>query len=511
MPRLGAAVAERMQAVVIPAELTATSHKTHKNSVDETLLTLIGRTSFGPNPVLLEQARSLGYEAYLEQQLHPETIPDYGLEDSLQSAFPSLTMSIADIVDAAENDEIEPVIEIIAATLLRQIYSPRQLFEVMVEFWNNHFSVNLLDGAVQYFKAFEDRMIMRPGALGRFEDLLVADARSPAMLYYLDNYTNVADGPNENYARELLELHTLGVDGGYTEADVKEVARCFTGWTLTDRRDSFFAFFAPFHDFGSKQVLGTTIPEGQGYADGRQVIRLLAEHPSTAKFVTGKLAKRFVTDQPPPSLLEKLAETFQASGGDIKAVLRALFLDDTTRTTAAQKFKRPVEFVTSMTRTLPQQTGQYWLRTMVFYLQALGQLPLTWPAPNGFPDDARYWVNTTALLTRFSLSNSVAGGDIPLADSGLFGADFPADITMEDIWSLDMDQIIGDARTPFSIVDAVVNHTLYKHLPAPEFATLLGIAATHVQPDERVGSHRAEGIARRALAAVLSSKSFQVR
>jgi uncharacterized protein (DUF1800 family) len=247
--------------------------------------------------------------------------------------------------------------ELQGSRLLRAVYSRRQLHKSMVDFWTNHFNVFAGKGAHCWLVTAYDRDTIRPHASGRFSDLLLATARSPATLFYLDNWLSVGPksaasglrhglrrGLNENYARELLELHTLGVGGGYTQKDVEEVARCFTGWTISQLRgDAAFRFDPGAHDPGPKTVLGIRIPAGNGYEDGVKVIDILARHPSTARFVASKLLRRFVADVPPPALVERVATSFKESDGDIKRTLRSLFADDEfyARRFFAAKVKNP--------------------------------------------------------------------------------------------------------------------------------------------------------------------------
>ena len=217
------------------------------------------------------------------------------------------------------------IYELQQARVLRAVYSQRQLYELMVDFWSNHFNIFAAKGADRWLTTSYDRDTIRPHALGKFRDLLLATARSPAMLFYLDNWLSVSPdagmrmpanarrrGLNENYGRELMELHTLGVDGGYSQQDVREVARCFTGWTIVrPRGDAEYQFEPRLHDAGAKTVLGTHIAAGGGVEDGIKVIDLLARHPATAKFIAGKLVRRFVADEPPAALVNRVADTFR--------------------------------------------------------------------------------------------------------------------------------------------------------------------------------------------------------
>jgi uncharacterized protein (DUF1800 family) len=257
--------------------------------------------------------------------------------------------------------------DLIEAKLYRAVYSNRQLQEVLDDFWYNHFNVFLDKGVDRYFLADYESEAIRPHVLGKFKDLLLATAESPAMLYYLDNWQSVAPLPsaapkrpgarglNENYGRELMELHTLGVDGGYTQKDVIEVARCFTGWTIKQpERGGVFEFNAQMHDKGEKVVLGVTIPAGGGINDGLQVLDILAHHPATARFISRKLAVRFVADNPPQALVDKMARTFTKTDGDIRQVLKTMLESKEFWSQGAYraKVKSPIEMVASAVRAL---------------------------------------------------------------------------------------------------------------------------------------------------------------
>ena len=279
--------------------------------------------------------------------------------------------------------------DLVGATQYRACFSPRQLYEVMVEFWSNHFSIQLINGFEPVLKPEDDARVIRPHALGNFRDLLFASAKSGAMIYYLDNFLNTAEAPNENYARELLELHTMGVDGGYSEQDIKEVARCFTGWTL-DFNTAEFSFVPFFHDDDPKVVLGQSIPAGGGISDGETVLDLIAAHPSTARFVATKLCRRFISDQPAPGVIDRVADAFRLSNGDIRVTLEALFVSDEFLLTADSKLSRPLEFLGQAVRSLDPDLGLpgdggEWLFGVA---SVLGQLPFYWPTPDGYPDTA---------------------------------------------------------------------------------------------------------------------------
>ncbi|HLR04165.1 MAG TPA: DUF1800 domain-containing protein [Pyrinomonadaceae bacterium] len=360
--------------------------------------------------------------------------------------------------------------ELQMSRILRATYSERQLQEVMVDFWTNHFNVFGGKGADRWLLTAYDRDTIRPHTLGKFYDLLLADAQSPAMLFYLDNFQSVSPdaqlgpqqrpgargalaqlrmsnnpqqqrpqqqqrrGINENYARELMELHTLGVDGGYTQKDVQEVARCFTGWTifaprgagaaaqaimngrLADRlrTDAGKFFFNPrAHDDGEKIVLGHKIPAGGGAKDGLMVLDIVAHHPATARFIATKLVRHFVSDDPPPALVERVAQTFLKTDGDIREVLKAIFFSPEFNSADAYraKIKRPFELAISAVRTLGADTNGG--PQMHQWIARMGQPLYGFQTPNGYSDVAENWVNTGALLERMNFALSLASNRIP--------------------------------------------------------------------------------------------------
>lgn len=315
-----------------------------------------------------------------------------------------------------------------AAKLIRAVHSERQLEEVMTDFWMNHFNVFIGKGPERLLVGSYERDVIRPRALGKFRDLLGATAKSPAMLVYLDNIQSVSPdsrfgqrrnrGLNENYARELMELHTLGVDGGYTQQDVIEVAKVFTGWMVPGGQGggaASFRFQPAAHAPGDKKVLGHIIREGRegGVQEGEEVLDLLAEHPSTAKFLATKLVRRFVADDPPPSLVGKVAETYTATGGDIRAMLRTIFyLPEFWSSEAFQaKAKKPLEFVASSIRAVG---GELTPTPMLLgAMQRLGEPLYLCQPPTGYPDVAEEWLNTGTLLFRWNFALGLASGKLP--------------------------------------------------------------------------------------------------
>ena len=363
--------------------------------------TTLKRTSFGVHRDALSSIQSMGIDAYLEQQLDYLNIDDGDLEATIQSLFPLTAQNPADLITGFPDNIYAVATQMIAATQYRQMFSQRQLYEVMIEFWSDHFNIHLVNGLGPTLKPEDDLKVIRQHALGNFSDLLHASAKSPSMLFYLDNFLNVATAPNENYARELMELHTLGVDGGYTETDVKEVARCFTGWTIvfppSPDYGTFFYNDAE-HDDMAKVVLGNTLSDGGGQTDGEQVLDILAAHPSTAQFIATKLCRRFISDTAEQASIDTVATAFTLSGGDIKATLRALFATDAFRSSADLKFTRPSEYLAGVVRALAPDTGYPTDDgLLLFFAQSiLGQLPFYWPTPDGYPDEQSYWASTGA-------------------------------------------------------------------------------------------------------------------
>jgi len=319
--------------------------------------------------------------------------------------------------------------ELMEQKLYRAIYSNRQLEEVLVDFWLNHFNVYNGKGPGRMLLTSYERDAIRPYVLGKFKDLLAATARHPAMLFYLDNWQSQAPrevfqvsanpfrrqpGLNENYGRELLELHTLGVDGGYTQQDVIAVARAFTGWTIREpNRVAEFQFNPAMHDRKEKVVLGHTIAEGGDESDGLQVIEILSHHPSTARFISKKLAQRFVADDPPKSLVDRMASTFVKTDGDLRAVLDTMFKSREFFSAGSwqAKLKSPLEFVASAVRALDGDAADTFSLTK--RIAELGQ-PLYGKAePTGYPNTGEGWASTVGLLGRINFASALVEGRVP--------------------------------------------------------------------------------------------------
>jgi uncharacterized protein (DUF1800 family) len=413
---------------------------------EQKVIHFLNRTSFGPTREAVQKVNRLGIRTYLDEQLRPEGISDSLVEEKL-AALKTMRLSSRELVELYPPPKVarpqtdqqgmmpqQPmqgprfiILELQQARLLRALYSQRQLYELMVDFWSNHFNIFAAKGADRWLTTAYDRDTIRPHALGRFKDLLLATAQSPAMLYYLDNWlsaspnvaarlgpNNPRRGLNENYARELMELHTVGVDGGYSQKDVQEVARCFTGWTIRQPRGEAEFYFEPrIHDTGEKIVLGTRVPSGGGIEDGERVLDLLAHHPATARFISLKLARRFISDDPPPSIVSRAAEAFRQSDGDVPTVLRTMI--DSPEFFSADiyqaKVKRPLEFVASALRLTGAETQV--THQLLRYLGRMGEPLFLAQPPTGYPDVGASWISPDMLLTRINFATDLAANRIP--------------------------------------------------------------------------------------------------
>ena len=438
-------------------------------SSNERALHVLNRLGYGPRPGDVDAVSRMGVERYIDVQLHPESIP---LPQNLAahlSSLPAIGMSAGEAlsqfqmaqqaakaaaanVNAAPQDagkDAKPdarqdprrnlaqrmAEQTAEARLIRAIESPRQLEEVMVDFWFNHFNVFAGKGLDRALVASYERDAIRPFALGRFRDLLGATAKHPAMLFYLDNWLSVApgfvadrpravpavakvNGLNENYARELMELHTLGVDGGYAQKDVTELARILTGWTFVPREmlrtGDTFQFEPRRHDNGDKDWLGHhMMPNGRG--EGEYALDSLAEHPATARHISFQLAQYFVTDKPAPEFVTHLAHRFTETHGDIRAVLATLFASPEfwSRSAIDSKFKTPYQYVVSSVRAADLTVTN--VRPLLGTLAQLGMPLYGCQTPDGYKNTEEAWLNPDALTRRINFATVLASGRLPLA------------------------------------------------------------------------------------------------
>ena len=482
--------------------LAATGSAASSASSEKTALTdrekaihVLNRLGFGPRPGDVDRVLGMGVAAYIDRQLSPDRIADPATDASLRR-LPTLEYTDSQLFDrferplreaqrerrrdmamsgkkgASVQDEAEKIRRMIPpenqprrvleelseARILRAALSERQLNEVLVDFWMNHFNVFAGKGLDRVFITSFETGVIRPRIWGKFEDLLMATAMSPAMLFYLDNAQSVADeahrpsrpipfrralfgrfpnanrapgGLNENYARELMELHTLGVDGGYTQKDVTELARVLTGWSIVQpEQGTGFIFRAPLHDIGSKTVLGVVFPPGGGFEEGEQMIRILANHPATARHIAFKLCQRFVADDPPKELVDRVARRFLATGGDLRETVKAVVTSPEffePRYYRA-KVKSPFEYVISAVRAVGGVADD--ALPIARQVAQMGEPLYLCQPPTGYSDTAEAWVNTGALVARLNFALQLAANRLPgtWADTGkLIPAETAAD------------------------------------------------------------------------------------
>jgi uncharacterized protein (DUF1800 family) len=403
-------------------------------------LLLLNRVTWGANPSSARELARMGPARYLEAQLQPAQ--EAALPPQAQAQVDAMTIAQRPVdelakemesrrkgLDLLRNDDEKKAAqqayqqeltrlgrEAAARMLLRALYSPWQLREQMTWFWMNHFNVFQYKANLRVLVADYEERAIRPHALGRFRDLLGATARHPAMLIYLDNAQNAANRINENYARELMELHTLGVDGGYTQRDVQELARVLTGFGV---REGLFEFIPGRHDHGNKLLLGRTI-RGRGAAEVDEALDLLARHPSTARFICRKLALFLVSDDPSEALVERLAATFRSSDGDIGAVLRELFASPEFRASLGTKFKDPVHYVVSAVRLAYDDKAILNAGPMINWLGRMGEPLFARPTPDGFALTRTEWASAGQMATRFEIARTLGYGA-----AGLFRAEGP--------------------------------------------------------------------------------------
>ncbi|MBL0169456.1 MAG: DUF1800 domain-containing protein [Gemmatimonadaceae bacterium] len=472
------------------ARPSASEMAAREQTADQQVQHVLSRLAFGPRPGDVAAVRAVGVDAWIAKQLEPQRISDVNTErfvaqfatlgksgEELIAQYPPPGVQLAQM--ARQNGgRISPedslklreqgrqsyafLGEIASSRVARAVISERQLDEVMVDFWENHFNVFAGKDRTRYFLPEYDAQAIRPHTLGKFRDLLGAVAKSPAMLYYLDNWQSVADsgrptlrqvppmarrvaarraavvaqqrpqlaalvqrkrGLNENYARELMELHTLGVDGGYTQQDVIQVARALTGWTLSRGANGGAFLFRPeAHDAGAKVILGEKYAAGRGEDEGEAVLDLLARHPSTARFIATKLARRFVSDTPPAALVDRATATFRKTDGDIREVVRTIVTSPEFFATATYraKVKSPFELVVSSLRVMNAPADATPRTTQL--VSRLGQPIFGHQAPNGYPETGDAWMNTGSILNRINFGLAVASGRVP----GVKLADWPA-------------------------------------------------------------------------------------
>ncbi len=365
---------------------------------------------------VLQEIRALGRAAWIDRHLHPGAMAD-PVSDAFVRNFDSVSMTVDELQIHYPGNGLDIAEDLQQVCIGRSVLSERQLYERVVEFWNDHFHIDQLETAKgRLFFTVYDREIIRQKAFGNFEDLLVATAKSAAMLSYLDGDVNVVGAANENFAREVMELHTLGVDGPYTEMDVRELSRCFTGWSYQALHQAVpgeFVFRAADHDFDAKVVLGRAIPAGGGESDAVDVLHDLAVHPKTLDYVSRKLVSWLAAYDPPQEAIDIVVARWQATNGDLREVVREALSDEVLTLCsagAAVKLKRPFHFGISLMRELNAvTTDDFQGAARIFSL--VGQRPYVWGSPDGYPDTLEAWGSDA--YGRWNFASSLLEGSLP--------------------------------------------------------------------------------------------------
>lgn len=442
---------------------------------DSPLTRLVRRVTNGVTEEELKLAQKLGYNGYLNYHLGAAKIDDAEAQTFVSQNYPLLTQSVDQLYNIDQRLVIDQLTE---AAVYRGAFSRRQLYERMVEFWSDHFNIPFPQ--VNYLKIADDRDVIRRHALGRFPDLLKAAAHSPALLEYLDNTRNRQRTLNENFAREIMELYSMGADGGYTQGDVRELARVFTGWTMAGRGT--FSFEPSSHDFGAKTVLGQVFPAmptsagAAGKTEGDQMLDLLARHPSTAKFIAGKLLRWLLQYQPTAAQVAAVAAVYTKTQGDIPSMVRAV-LTPANVSAAAPKFKRPYTFMVSALRAVKPTVSKV-ATVSDRWLRLLGQPLFYWDPPDGYPDEADYWAGGVMQRWNFAVYLTTTSGELTM-DLGRFTA----------------------VNTPEGIVIAINKELFAGEMPDRLRGQLLTYLSTQATPTQaRV---------RETIALALSSSTFQ--
>jgi uncharacterized protein (DUF1800 family) len=370
---------------------------------------LARRITMGVTDAEATRAKQLGYDAYLEYQLNTAGIDDSATDAFVAANWPFNTMDV-NTLSAAAVDTTAMQNQLMYGALYRSAFGKQQLKERLVEFWSDHFNIAVDKAGI--LSIIDQRDVIRQYAMTTFPQLVKASAHSPAMLVYLDQQSSTKNSPNQNYAREIMELHTLGVDGGYTQTDVAELSRVLTGWTIAGR--GVFNFNPALHDFGAKTVMGMTIPAtsssvgAAAIGEGESVIDMLLTHPSTASFVSKKMLRYFLRYDPSPAQIAAVAAVYTSTKGDIKAMLRAV-LSQANVTAAPAKYKRPYHLVVSAVRALGPTVTAAGIATLNGQVFANGHQLFDWQTPDGYPDTVEYWCGS--VLPRWNFGNFLANAN----------------------------------------------------------------------------------------------------
>ncbi len=485
------------------------------------------RMAFGATPNDWAAFNALGNSdderltAYVDQQLNPAAIDDSVCDGVIASwGFTTLNKSLTKLWADHANGEMGyglPAEEVEQATFLRAIYSKRQLVQVLADYWHNHFNIYAWDGWPQPTFVHYDRDVIRANLLGNFRTMLEAVAQSPAMLYYLDNQFNSGDKPNENYARECFELHVMGSENyfgvrsindpaikdengkrlGYVDSDVYGATTCFTGWRI-DEETGLFKYDDEDHFPYTKIVLGEVIPEFQGIKDGKQVLDMLAYHPKSAHYICRRLCRRFISDNPPDSVVQAAADVFvanQKAPDQLKKVMRTILLSPEFRATWGEKIKRPFEFSVSVMRALQANYGP---EGFFWHYDDIGQSLFGWRPPNGYPDDRNAWSGTMPMLQRWRHVNRLF--EWRIGGEGAHKDDYRVNPHVNVAY-----------KTPNGLVDYYSNRLLGRALPSSERQPIVDFIASGRNPDFDLPDDQIEDRLRPLVALICMSPSFQWR
>lgn len=519
------------------APQTAPSVNAAEATPDLAILVL-NRMAFGPKPGDVEAFTTLGANAdeqllaYVEEQLNPETIDDSECEQLLaQQAFQTMDLSLEDLWKAyvlregeenQDNDRRLPVKEVRIATFLRAVYSKRQLVEVLADFWHNHFNVygwGYWEGPT--FRHY-DRDVIRAHMLGNFRAMLEAVAKSPAMAYYLDNQSNEGGDPNENFSRELFELHTLGAENylgvrnpedpelydengnaiGYIDDWVYGATTCFTGWRI-NKTTGQFEFDDNRHFPFQKVVLGKILPAFQGEKDGHDVLDMLAIHPGTAQYVCRKLCRYFVSDDPPEGLVQSAAGVFMANvdaPDQLKKVVRTILLSTAFRTTWGEKIKRPFDYTISLMRAIQIELNPV-TKDIFWRYDAAGQALFARGTPDGYPDEKEAWLGTMSMLQRMRICNFLVRWDHPQENE-------EAETRKR---FRPVEQMPEELKSPHDIVDYWINRILGRTLPPAEHEPIVEFMAFGRSWDQPLPDADIEERLRYMIALILMSPTFMLK
>lgn len=410
-----AAAGGLVAAGVVTAEAAAAVVSPPLAVSNDPVLHALRRLTYGPYPGLVGTVRASGVNAWLEVQLRPATIADANVDAILKFQFPHMALSGAQIRTRYKDKGWQAMQQLKGATIVRAVWSQRHLQEVVHGFWSDHFYTHPIDNASLWGKFDEDKRL-RANTFTSFGRLLHLSASSPAMLAFLNNDQSSEDDINENYGRELLELHTLGLAGGYTEKDVRNAALAMTGWTY-DPITLAFKYNPKLHYNGPLRVLGWTHPNIDGTAGGvetgRSLLDYLAAHPATARHISTKLCRRLVSDSPPPSLIASTTRVFQVSKGSVPALLRHIIASREFAASSGQKVRRPFDMVTASVRATGGRyrtsLGQQGANDLLWRMGEMGHAPFEWIDPDGYPDTAEAWLSSVGVLGRWNTSLAIAG------------------------------------------------------------------------------------------------------